>query len=261
MYLSGSDTRSKMLATSRSDVNILVVVNPKSKQILLLNTPRDYYVANPAGGGALDKLTHCGIYGIGCSVGALSNLYRVPVNYYAQINFTGFETLIDAVGGVTVHSDSAYTMRVTHYEIAKGDNHLDGKKALAFVRDRFSFASGDRQRGQNQMIVLSAVINKLTTGTIIMHHAQILNSLQGMFITNLSSDEISDLVKMQLSDGADWNVKTFAVTGGDGSEFTYSIPSMRAYVMLPDENYVSRGIELVQRVLAGDTLTKEDIHL
>ena len=261
VYISGSDTRSKMLATSRSDVNILAVVNPKSKQILLLNTPRDYYVANPAGGGALDKLTHCGIYGIGCSVGALSNLYHVPVNYYAQINFTGFETLIDAVGGVTVQSDYAFTTTHGHYPIAKGDNHLNGKEALGFVRERYSFASGDRQRGQNQMTVLSAVINKLSTGTIILHHTQILNSLQGMFITNLSSDEISELVKMKLSDGTDWNVKTFAVTGGDGSEYTYSIPSMHAYVMIPDEQYVSKGIDLVHRVLSGDTLTKEDVLL
>lgn len=259
VYLSGSDTRSKMLSTSRSDVNILVVVNPKSKQILLLNTPRDYYVPNPAGGGALDKLTHCGIYGIGCSIGALSNLYDVPVNYYAQINFTGFETLIDAIGGVTVHSDSAYTTNIGHYEIAKGENHLNGKQALGFVRERYSFASGDRQRGENQMIVLSAVIDKLSTGTIIMHHSEILNSMQGMFITNLSSDEISGLVKMQLSDGADWNVKTFAVTGGDGSEYTYSIPSMRAYVMYQDESYVNRGAKLVQRVLAGETLTEKDV--
>ena len=125
LYLSGSDTRSKMLTTSRSDVNILMVVNPKSKQILMVNTPRDYYVANPAGRGALDKLTHCGIYGIGCSVGALSNLYSVPINYYAQINFTGFETLIDAIGGVTVESETAFTSHTAKYSFSAGEQKPD----------------------------------------------------------------------------------------------------------------------------------------
>ena len=258
VYLSGSDTRSRMLATSRSDVNILLVVNPLSKQILLLNTPRDYYVPNPAGGGAMDKLTHCGIYGIGCSAGALANLYRVPVNYYAQINFTGFETLIDAIGGVTVYSE--YTFNgADGTPFTRGENDLNGQQALDFVRERHSFASGDRQRGQNQMIVLSAVIQKLSKGTIILHHSQILDSLQGMFITNMSASEINDLVRMQLSDGAQWNVKTFAVTGGDGSNFTYSMPNMRAYVMYQDAGLVQRSTELVRKVLNGDTLTDADV--
>lgn len=259
VYVSGSDTRSKMLATSRSDVNILIAVNPRTKQILMLSTPRDYYVPNPAGGGAMDKLTHCGIYGIGCSAGALSNLYSVPVNYYAQINFTGFETLIDAVGGVTVYSDYAFTSKVGHYSFSQGENHLNGSQALGFVRERYSFASGDRQRGKNQMLVLSAVIKKLSAGTILTRHAQILSSMQGMFVTNLSADDISSLVKMQLSDGADWNVKSFSVTGGDGSNYTYSMPRFRAYVMYQDKGLVSRASGLMQRVLNGETLTDADV--
>ncbi len=253
VYLSGSDTRSKMLSTSRSDVNILMVVNPVSKQILMVNTPRDYYVPNPAGKGALDKLTHCGIYGIGCSVSALANLYSTPVNYYAQINFTGFETLIDAIGGVTVDSDYAFKT------FSVGENHLNGKEALVFARDRHSFATGDNQRGKNQMKILSAVIDKLSTGTIIMHHAQILNSLQGMFVTNLSSDEINNLVKMQLNDGAKWNIKSFAVTGNGGSNYTYSMPNFRAYVMYQDAGLVNAASELVRRVINGDNLTKQDV--
>lgn len=253
VYLSGSDTRSKMLSTSRSDVNILMVVNPISKQILMVNTPRDYYVPNPAGRGALDKLTHCGIYGISCSVGALANLYSTPVNYYAQINFTGFETLIDAIGGVTVDSDYAFKT------FSVGENHLNGSDALVFARDRHSFATGDNQRGKNQMKILTAVIDKLSTGTIIMHHAQILNSLQGMFVTNLSGDEINSLVKMQLNDGAKWNIKSFAVTGNGGSNYTYSMPNFRAYVMYQDANLVSSASALIQRVLNGETLTKKDV--
>lgn len=253
VYLSGSDTRSRMLSTSRSDVNILMVVNPVSKQILMVNTPRDYYVPNPAGGGALDKLTHCGIYGIGCSVSALANLYTTPINYYAQINFTGFETLIDAIGGVTVDSDYAFK------GFSVGENHLNGSQALTFARERYSFATGDNQRGKNQMKILTAVIDKLSTGTIIMHHAQILSSLQGMFVTNLSSDEINNLVKMQIDDGAEWNIKSFAVTGNGGSNFTYSMPNFRAYVMYQDAGLVNAATDLIHRVLNGETLTKEDV--
>lgn len=119
VYLSGSDTRSTYLAKSRSDVNILAVVNFKTHQVLLVNTPRDYYVPNPAGNGALDKLTHCGLYGLSCSAQALADLYGCKITYCAQINFTGFETLVDAIGGITIYSDADVPSYNEKYNIKK----------------------------------------------------------------------------------------------------------------------------------------------
>lgn len=258
VYISGSDTRNKQLAVSRSDVNILMVVNPQTKQVLLVNTPRDYYVANPAGNGALDKLTHCGIYGIECSVEALANLYEVDIDYYGQINFTGFETLIDAIGGITVYSDVSFSAGSFYYN--KGENTLNGEQALAFARERHNLAGGDNARGRNQMKVIQAVIGKLTSGsTILANYADIMNSLDGMFATNLSMSEISSLVKMQLDDMASWNVLTYAVTGEGGSAKTYSMQSEYLYVMYQDEALVSYGIELINRVIAGEILTEADM--
>lgn len=258
MYISGSDTRSKKLNIGNSDVNILIVVNPKTKQVLLLNTPRDYYIPNPAGDGALDKLTHCGVYGIDCSIQAISDLYGIQVDYYSQINFTGFETLVDAVGGVTVNSPVGFTSEgITIY---KGENTLDGKAALVFARERYQMPGGDNTRGQNQMKVIKAIIAKATSGTtIITNYAQILDSLEGMFVTSMEMGEISQLVKMQLSDMAQWNIQTYAVTGVNGSEITYSIPGARASVMYQDEGMIAYGTQLIQRVMAGETLTEEDV--
>lgn len=258
MYVSGSDSRSKKLNIGNSDVNILVIVNPKTKQVLLLNTPRDYYIPNPAGGGELDKLTHCGIYGIDCSIEALSNLYDIQVDYYSQINFTGFETLVDAVGGVTVNSPVGFTSGgVTIY---KGENHLNGEQALVFARERYQMPGGDNGRGQNQMKVIKAIITKATTGTtIITNYSQILESLEGFFVTSMQMSEISQLVKMQLSDMATWNVQSYAVTGKNGSEITYSIPGMRASVMYQDEGRIAHGSKLIQKVIAGEILTEEDV--
>ena len=261
VYLSGSDTRSQTLETSNSDVNILVIVNPLSKQILLLNTPRDYYIPNPAGGGELDKLTHCGMYGIDNSIDALSDLYDVVVNYYAQINFTGFQTLIDAVGGVTVESEIAFTTHEDGIFIQQGVNKLNGEEALSFVRERYAFASGDNQRGLNQMKVLTAVIEKLSAGRLITHYNSILSSLQGMFLTSIGSDELSSLVKMQLDDGAEWNIKSFAVTGNTGSDITYSIPRTPVSVMYQDESLVKHAVDLVDRVIAGEEIMDEDVLL
>ena len=263
VYLSGSDTRSKKLKKGRSDVNILAIVNPQTKQILLINTPRDYYVANPAGKGKMDKLTNCGLYGTENTMKILSNLYGVDVNYYAQINFTGVETLVDAIGGITVNSTETFKCGVSReYQIVKGLNKLDGKAALAFARERKLVSGGDNGRGKNQMRVITAIIQKATTGTtIISNYSQILASLEGMFRTSMATEDMSALVKMQLNDMASWNIKSFAVTGEGGSEKTYSSPGRKAYVMHPHKYMVNHAAKLAEMVISGQTLTDADMKV
>ena len=260
VYVSGNDLEGSQVRDGRSDVNILVVVNPKTKQILLINTPRDYYIPNPAGGGVLDKLTHCGNDGVANSMNALSDLYGVPVSYYASINFSGFETLIDAIGGITVYSEYSYTAVDTW--IRTGENHLNGKQALDFARERKNLPGGDNARGQNQMKVIRAVIEKLTSGTtLITGYAEILDSLGGMFRMNLSVQEISQLVKMQLTDMASWTVYSYAVKGSDagGMEYTYSVPGTKLWVMYPYYDTVQHASMLIEKIVSGETLTEADL--
>ena len=163
IYLSGVDTRGELTEKARSDVNILAVVNPQTKQVALINTPRDYYV-DLAGTNSKDKLTHAGLYGVETSMATLGNLYGVSVDHYIRINFAGFINIVDALGGVDVYSDQAFTSVGSpgYYDpttFAEGWNHLDGKSALAFARERHAFASGDIQRGINQMKVIDAMLN------------------------------------------------------------------------------------------------------
>ncbi len=259
VYISGSDTRSKRLSVSRSDVNIIAVVNPETKQILLVNTPRDYYVPNPAGKGALDKLTHCGNYGVTCSMEALAGFYETEIDYYGQINFTGFEKLIDAIGGITVVAEHSFTAITGDY-FKKGENEVDGEKALAFARERYNVSGGDNTRGKHQMQVIATVIAKLSSSkTLITNYADILKSLEGMFATNFTAEEISTLVKMQMEDMTPWNVQSFAVTGKGAYAETYSWKGQELYVMHPNENAVNHAKTLINRVLEGETLTAEDL--
>ncbi|MBO5836835.1 MAG: LCP family protein [Oscillospiraceae bacterium] len=260
VYISGADNRNGINYAGRSDVNILMVVNPESKQILLINTPRDFYVSNSAGKGKKDKLTHLSIYGVECSMKALEELYDVEIEHYAKINFTGFEKLVDAVGGITVYSNEAFTTDYRKIKIKVGENKLNGKQALAFARERKKVSGGDRGRGKNQMKVIAAIVEKATTGTtIISNYSKIMNSLSGMFKTDLEKSDISKLVKMQLNDMATWNVQSYAVTGTGASEITYSMPGVKLYVMKPDQKTVDKAQDLIQMVYAGETISDEDV--
>ena len=257
VYLSGVDNRGDLTEKARSDVNILAVVNPTTKQAALINTPRDYYV-DLAGTDSKDKLTHAGLYGVETSMATLGNLYGVNVEHYLRINFAGFINIIDAIGGVDVYSDQAFTSVGSpgYYDpttFAEGWNHLDGKSALAFARERHAFKTGDIQRGINQMKVIDAVANKLKSPALLMGFSKLMDAAADCFVTSLSQEQISALVRMQLGDLANWDIQSYTVTGsGAKSSKCYSAKGQSLYVMKPDENSVNEAKALIAAVLGGE---------
>lgn len=255
-YLSGIDTRGSKKNVSRSDVNILVLANTQTKQILMVNTPRDSYVPLSVSGGAKDKLTHAGLYGVDCSMDTLSMLYDVDIDYYFRVNFSGFEKIIDALGGIDVYSDFNFTHE--GYSFHKGKNHLNGAAALHFARDRYSFPNGDRQRGEHQMKVISAVFEKIKSPSVISKYAGLMDSLSGAFDTNMPYEKVAELVQMQLSDGAQWNIVTYNVDGTGAKKTTYSIPDLKSYVLVPDENTVNQAKDLMRQLRHGKVPVPEE---
>ena len=257
VYLSGVDNRGELTENARSDVNILAVVNPETKQVALINTPRDYYV-DLAGTDSKDKLTHAGLYGVETSMATLGNLYGVNVEHYIRINFAGFISIIDAIGGVDVYSDQAFTSVGSpgYYDpttFVEGWNHLDGKAALAFARERHAFASGDIQRGINQMKVIDAMLNKIKSPALLMGFSKIMDAASDCFVTSFSQDQISALVRMQLSDFAEWDIESYTVTGTSSSSTKcYSAKGQKLYVMKPDDSSVSKAREMLASVLGGE---------
>ena len=257
IYLSGVDTRGELTENARSDVNILAAVNPVTKRVALVNTPRDYYV-DLAGTDSKDKLTHAGLYGVETSMATLGNLYGVNVDHYIRINFAGFISIIDALGGVDVYSDQAFTSVGSpgYYDpttFVEGWNHLDGKSALAFARERHAFASGDIQRGINQMKVIDAMLNKIKSPALLMGFSKIMDAASDCFVTSFSKDQISALVRMQLSDFAEWDIESYTVTGTSSSSTKcYSAKGQKLYVMKPDDSSVSKAREMIASVLGGE---------
>lgn len=249
VYISGIDTFGDVSVRSRSDVNILAVVNTKTKHIQLINTPRDYYIEHPKSNGVKDKLTHAGLYGVENSIGALENLYGVNINYYVRMNFSGFEDIIDAMGGIDVYSDKDFTVEpVKHYTV--GINHLSGIEALAFARERHAFAAGDIQRGQNQMKVIIAMINKLSSKDVLYNYSNVLDGIAGTFQTDMASDDIYTLVKKQLVDNTKYTIDSYSVTGTGDSCTTYSTPKTKVWVMQPNMDEVEHAKGLINSVLS-----------
>jgi len=248
IYISGIDTYGKISSVSRSDVNMLLTINPVTNKILITSIPRDYYVTL-AGKNSKDKLTHAGIYGIETSIKTISNLLDVDVNYYVKVNFSSLIEVVDAIGGVNVYSKYSFTSKKGNYHFQKGYNYVFGEQALAFVRERKSFSGGDRVRVENQAAMLNAIFTKATSPSILTKYSSLLNALSDLFITNIDKDTITEFIKMQLDKNPSWTFINYSLDGYDANDYTYSYGRTKLYVMKPNEQTVINAQTKIKEVM------------
>lgn len=259
VLMTGIDVYGKIKTQGRSDVNMLVTVNPETETILLTSVPRDYEVRLPDFNYATDKLTHSGFYGVDVTIHAMEDLLNTDVNYYVRVNFSTVYIFIDALGGLDVKSDYTFRpVKMPEWEVQEGWNHMDGKQALAFARERKSFNEGDRQRVKNQQLVFEAMLNKATSSrAVLMSYNKVLSKTEKYFEMSISSSEIRSLVKLQLAKNPDWKIYKNALTGGDASKGTYTTGGVECYVMSQDPTCVANAQRLITAVMNGEALEKD----
>jgi LCP family protein required for cell wall assembly len=241
VYISGSDARGAITQTARSDVNIVAIINPAKGKILTISIPRDYYVRLHGTTGNLDNLTHAGVYGIEMSKNTVADLLDVKINYTVKVGFQAVQRLVDAVDGIDIESDQELHISQEKFgrcDIAKGMNHLNGACALRYARERKSYATGDRHRGQNQQQVLSAIITKLSDKHYTARYSKILDAAKGTFQTSFTDEEIKDFARWQLAELKHWTTENIQLDGTGSMQPTYSMGSMKLYVMIPDQNTI-----------------------
>lgn len=253
VLVSGIDNDNRISENGRSDVNMIVTVNPVAKNILLTSIPRDYRIYMKKFSGASDKLTHTGLYGVDTTAEAVEDLLDLDVNYYVKVNYATVRQVVDAIGGVEVYSD-----RYLHlddesgdtYVYKKGTNLLGGNQALRFARERESYEEGDIHRNENQQAVMKAIIEKATSSkTILMNYGSILRGLEGYMATNMNEDEIKSIIKSELTDFGGWKIETQNLTGEGNSDVLYSTPGDYAYVMEQDEDVIRKARAKIMKTM------------
>ena len=253
IYISGIDTYGEISSVSRSDVNMVVTVNPKTKQILLTSIPRDYYVPLHGKTGYNDKLTHAGLYGVDMSIHTIEDLLGIDINYYVKVNFSSVIKIVNALDGVEVLSDYSFTS-IDGYNYTKGYNKVNGEEALSFARERKAFSAGDNQRVKDQQALLEAMFRKCISPSIIVKYNSLLDSVEGSFVTNMPSDRLKSLIKLQIAKKYKWTITANSLDGENSSNYTYSYSSSKLYVMEPIEDSVEYAGELIKSVVDGEKL-------
>ncbi len=252
IFVTGIDTYGDLSSVSRSDVNMVITINPLTHKMLLTSIPRDYYVQVAGTTGLKDKLTHAGLKGVETSVKTIENLLKTDINYYVKINFTSLVQIIDAIDGVDVDNPFEFTADyvedtgAVYYVYKKGLIHLDGRQALGYVRERYGLREGDVARARHQQQVIKGMVNKLTSGTILTRYTKILGSIEGNFATNLSLSNLTAFIQKQLDGNPSWTVENLVLGGADSSELTASMPDLYSSVMLPNEESVNEAIQKIK---------------
>lgn len=252
ILITGSDSRLGIEENARSDVNMVITINPKTSTILLTSIPRDYYVTtvcdiqDGCANGSLDKLTHTGMIGVNTTKKTIENLFDIEINYTVKVGFETVTRIVDAIGGVDVYVEPGYAVTTSSFSVSEGVNHLDGEQALAFARERFSYQEGDRQRTKNQQQVVMGIINKVTSGSVLASYDDLMDALGNTFQTNLSTKEIQSLIQFQIDSMPNWKVEQYMVDG-TGDSLMCATLGQTAYVMIPDQ----MTIELAKRKIAA----------
>ena len=252
IYVSGIDSFGAATVKGKSDVNVIAFINDMTHQILLVNTPRDYYVNTPVSGEYKDRLTYAGLWGPECSMGALADLYDCDIDYFFRINFSGFENVIDALGGID-------------YYFAKGYPavHLNGEDALLVARDRTTLGS-ETDRGIRHMQFITAIINKALSTDVLYNYNNLLDAVSESFNTSVPYDLISKLAKIQIENNPSWEIITYAVTGKPDSAPCFSFltyddqGSVQVYVLEPDLETVQTARDLIASMERNETVYLPD---
>lgn len=247
IYISGMDTTGKITEEARSDVNMIITVNPKTHKVLMTSIPRDYLVELQ--NGEKDKLTHTGLMGIDETTSDVEDLLGIKINYYVKVNYNTLKDLVNSIGGITINSDKAFISYIGKYRFVEGENKLDGAKALAYARERHAYSDGDNHRVRNQQEVLKAIVKKLTgSTTLLTRYNKILKYLAPTMEMNLTRAEVKALVKFQLGKNPKWKFESNSLEGFDAFSTVYSAGNQQLYVMKPDEESIKKARQKIKEI-------------
>lgn len=272
ILITGNDSFGTLDEVSRSDVNMIVTINPLTSTILMTSIPRDAFVTEVCDDyacnyGAEDKLTHTGIYGADTTKDTLENLLDIDINYIFRVNFSSMIDIVDALGGIDI--DVAEGMAVSRFYsdstlegVHEGQNHLNGKRALAYSRERKAYLDGDVQRARNQQQVLQAMFKKASSPEVITKYSNILKAVGKAFDTNMTTKEITSFIKYQLQASPSWKFEQYVLKGENTLKVSPELGMEVSAVELYAYSIQTAG-EKIQAVLDGkssDTIeTEEDI--
>lgn len=262
VLISGNDSYGSLNENSRSDVNMLLTIDPRTQVVLITSIPRDSYLTmsckkdETACSSVDDKLTHTGLYGVGTTESTIEDYLGIEINYTVRVNFSSLVNLVDAMGGIDVEIPEGLEVDTFYANgtegVKAGWNHLEGERALAFARERHAYQDGDNQRIRNQQQVMRALIDKIISPELLFRYPALMDAVSVAFETNMPADQIKSFLRYELLRRPNWQIISYAIAGEPDTQLSGTIGSYVA-VTIPRPEMTDAARTLILMTENGDS--------
>ena len=262
VLISGNDSYGSLNENSRSDVNMLLTIDPRTQVVLITSIPRDAYLTmsckkdETACSPVDDKLTHTGLYGVGTTESTIEDYLGIEINYTVRVNFSSLVNLVDAMGGIDVEIPEGLEVDTFYANgtegVKAGWNHLEGERALAFARERHAYQDGDNQRIRNQQQVMRALIDKIISPELLFRYPALMDAVSVAFETNMPADQIKSFLRYELLRRPNWQIISYAIAGDPDTQLSGTIGSYVA-VTIPRPEMTDAARTLILMTENGDS--------
>lgn len=262
VLISGNDSYGSLNENSRSDVNMLLTIDPRTQVVLITSIPRDSYLTmsckkdETACSSVDDKLTHTGLYGVGTTESTIEDYLGIEINYTVRVNFSSLVNLVDAMGGIDVEIPEGLEVDTFYANgtegVKAGWNHLEGERALAFARERHAYQDGDNQRIRNQQQVMHALIKKIISPELLFRYPALMDAVSVAFETNMPADQIKSFLRYELLRRPNWQIISYAIAGQPDTQLSGTIGSYVA-VTVPRAEMTEAARTLILMTENGDS--------
>lgn len=262
VLISGNDSYGSLNENSRSDVNMLLTIDPRTQVVLITSIPRDSYLTmsckkdETACSSVDDKLTHTGLYGVGTTESTIEDYLGIEINYTVRVNFSSLVNLVDAMGGIDVEIPEGLEVDTFYANgtegVKAGWNHLEGERALAFARERHAYQDGDNQRIRNQQQVMRALIDKIISPELLFRYPALMDAVSVAFETNMPADQIKSFLRYELLRRPNWQIISYAIAGEPDTQLSGTIGSYVA-VTIPRLEMTEAARTLILMTENGDS--------
>ena len=265
VLLIGTDGRSPYTHNWRPDVLMIAAINPKNHSMKIVSIPRDTYVEIANTNGAKDKINAAAAYAYQKKINpvqnireTVENLFHIPIDYYAKVNFQGFTDIVNVLGGVDVNVPFSFHSKTIGGKTAyfeKGPAHLNGSEALAYVRMRRNDPEGDKGRNKRQREVVQQLVDKLTSLNVVTKFPELVETVSNNFEYSFSLSEIASLSHSyhQSKD----NIEEIEIQTTPSRKY---LGGVYAYIELIPEKEQERISKILQQQIEYEPSTKANIY-
>lgn len=218
IFISGMDQNGDVSLAAKSDVNMILMVDPNKHHVEIISLLRDTYIPNPAYDSYPDKLTHTSYDGIDNTIESLESVFGFDIDYYVRVNFSTLINIVDILNGIDVEVALSFCEQDSNRSfenmicLEEGNQRLNGEEALAYARHRDSYSDIERTKAQQQLV--EALADRILSPENISKISDVLKLTGEAVGTNIDMNSVKQFMRNEIDNPRAWSFSSTSLSNG-----------------------------------------------